>query len=210
MAVLAPRPFARSFRVAATAIVIASLLLSGWMPWSPVSESTALAVPTSGRVIIVLDDKTDPRAFAHSYGLKATHVFRHVVRGFSADVPEAAMQALARSPHLSFISPDFPIHAAGQTAPTGIRRIGATSATTAGTGTQIDADVAVLDTGIDPNHPDLNVAGGVDCTGTGSWADDNGHGTHVAGTVGALDNDQGVVGVAPGARLWSVKVLDAS
>ena len=72
----------------------------------------------------------------------------------------------------------------------------------------VDADVAVLDTGIDPTHPDLNVVGGVDCTGTGSWADDHGHGTHVAGTIGALDNGIGVVGVAPGTRLWAVKVLD--
>ncbi|MEY3007251.1 MAG: hypothetical protein RI942_1593, partial [Pseudomonadota bacterium] len=88
---------------------------------------------------------------------------------------------------------------------------------------RVDADVAVLDTGIDREHPDLNVVGGVDCTattgngpawkrtyfcdGTRNGDDDQYHGTHVAGTIGALDDGSGVVGVAPGVRLWAVKVL---
>jgi subtilisin family serine protease len=77
--------------------------------------------------------------------------------------------------------------------------------------------VGVVDSGIQPNHPDLqiNILGGenfvpdrsgvVDAT---RWADDNGHGTHVAGTIAALDNGIGVVGVAPEARLFAAKVLD--
>src|SRR5829696_7659641 len=75
---------------------------------------------------------------------------------------------------------------------------------------RLDVDVAIIDTGIDLDHPDLNVhaAGAKNCS-TGRSADDgNGHGTHVAGTVGALDNAAGVVGVAPGARLWPVRVLN--
>src|SRR6185312_9310655 len=71
---------------------------------------------------------------------------------------------------------------------------------------------ATLDTGVDPTHPDLNVAGGYNCTSsnTSAWADDNGHGSHVAGTVAARDNSTGVVGVAPGARIWAVKVFDST
>src|ERR1019366_6105688 len=73
---------------------------------------------------------------------------------------------------------------------------------------RINVDVAVMDTGIQTNHPDLNVVQAVDCTGSGLNGDDwDGHGTHVAGIIGALDNDFGVVGVAPGARLWSVQVM---
>jgi subtilisin family serine protease len=70
--------------------------------------------------------------------------------------------------------------------------------------------VAVIDSGVDLDHPDLNVfrRGARNCSASGVSANDqNGHGTHVAGTVGALDNRRGVVGTAPGARIWPVRVL---
>jgi len=70
--------------------------------------------------------------------------------------------------------------------------------------------VCVVDTGIDPCHPDLigQVIFGEDNTGTGSWVDDHSHGTHVSGTIAALKNGIGVIGVAPGAKLLAEKVLD--
>ena len=69
--------------------------------------------------------------------------------------------------------------------------------------------VAVVDTGIANNHPDLQVYGGVSfVNGVTSWNDDNGHGTHVAGIIAAKDNGTGIVGVAPHARLYAVKVLN--
>ena len=71
-------------------------------------------------------------------------------------------------------------------------------------------NVAVLDSGVDATHPDLNVAsGGTTCTNDGQppTVDPFYHGTFVGGVIGALDNSFGVVGVAPGARLWSVRVL---
>ncbi len=71
--------------------------------------------------------------------------------------------------------------------------------------------VAVLDTGIDEDHPDLTVSGGVSMVPEEtSWDDDNGHGTHCAGIVGARNNETGVVGVAPGSDLYAVKVLSAA
>jgi subtilisin family serine protease len=73
----------------------------------------------------------------------------------------------------------------------------------------VDVDVAVLDTGIDLNHPDLNVYRNVSFIPGGKTGDDdNGHGTHVAGIAAAKENGKGVIGAAPGARLWSVKVCD--
>jgi subtilisin family serine protease len=70
--------------------------------------------------------------------------------------------------------------------------------------------VAVLDTGININHPDLKIAGGVSFVSyTTSLDDDNGHGTHVAGIIAAQNNDFGIVGVAPDVSLYSVKVLDS-
>lgn len=95
-----------------------------------------------------------------------------------------------------------------QTVPTGIRRIGAESLVNKGMG----VGVAVIDTGIDLTHPDLvaNIAPiSKTCVrGTTSAQDDNGHGTHVAGTIAAANNTIGVVGVAPEATLYAVKVLD--
>jgi subtilisin family serine protease len=74
----------------------------------------------------------------------------------------------------------------------------------------VNVDVAVIDTGIDLTHPDLNVytAGAKNCSTGTSAGDGNGHGTHVSGTIGALDNGIGVVGMAPGARVWPVRVLN--
>lgn len=104
-----------------------------------------------------------------------------------------------------------------QTLPWGVDRIDAEAAHAAGY-TGSGTNVAVIDTGIDQDHPDLagNIAGGVNFVSNppwrpakaDKWDDDNGHGTHVAGIIAALDNEIGVVGVAPQASLWAVKVLD--
>jgi major intracellular serine protease len=74
--------------------------------------------------------------------------------------------------------------------------------------------VAILDTGIDVEHPDLkkNIIGGRNFTGEGrkdDYSDGNGHGTHVAGTIASVANDAGVVGVAPDAKLLICKVLNS-
>ncbi|MDO8514335.1 MAG: S8 family peptidase [bacterium] len=97
--------------------------------------------------------------------------------------------------------------AKAQTIPTGVKRIGAVGLANTGAG----VNVAVIDTGILASHPDLSgkVVGGKNCTrASGGYTDQNGHGTHVAGTIAANYNTQGVVGVAPSAKLWSVRVLD--
>jgi subtilisin family serine protease len=91
---------------------------------------------------------------------------------------------------------------------TGVERVKAVNKTNKGSG----VNVAVIDTGLDVNHPDLaaNIVGGTNCSGGGAknYDDGNGHGTHVAGIIAALDNGIGVVGVAPDAKLWAVRVLD--
>ncbi|HSL96813.1 MAG TPA: S8 family peptidase [Thermoleophilia bacterium] len=74
-------------------------------------------------------------------------------------------------------------------------------------------NVGIIDTGIDMDHPDLkaNVKGGWNCIAeTANYDDDNGHGSHVAGTVAGVDNTIGVIGVAPSANLYGIKVLNRS
>jgi len=92
-----------------------------------------------------------------------------------------------------------------QTMPWGIAKVNAPLTGNTGAGIK----VAIIDTGIDLAHPDLDVKGSVDFTGSRKGArDENGHGSHVAGTVAALHNSIGVVGCAPGAHLYAVRVLD--
>ncbi|KAI8473084.1 MAG: subtilisin [Monoraphidium minutum] len=71
------------------------------------------------------------------------------------------------------------------------------------------AAVAVIDTGVDGGHPDLNVVGGVSWVRGEDWDDGNGHGTHVAGTIGAKNTGSGLIGAAPGTAIWALRVLDS-
>jgi subtilisin family serine protease len=109
-----------------------------------------------------------------------------------------------------FVSQDRTVSIAAQSLPTGVNRIeGDLSSTRSGNGSgAVNVAVAVIDTGIDLDHPDLNVVGGTNCSTGRSYDDGNGHGTHVAGTIGAKDDGIGVVGMAPGTPLYAVRVLN--
>ncbi len=148
------------------------------------------------------------------------------VQGFSAELTAAEVEQLRRSPAVRFIEVDHPKRAlqvtadgamapmaqarsrTGQTIPYGIDLLRARQIWSVGTGKTIR--VGVIDSGIDTNHPDLigNYKGGRDFVNNDDDPnDDNGHGTHVAGTVAALNNDFGVVGVAPDVDIFALKVL---
>lgn len=119
-----------------------------------------------------------------------------------------AAQALAKNPKIDFVEEDGEVQALGQTIPWGVPHVKATDVHINGiTGAGIK--VGIIDTGIDYTHEDLQVKGGTSFVpGTIDYLDDNGHGTHVAGTVAALNNTVGVLGVAPQANLYAIKVLD--
>lgn len=134
-------------------------------------------------------------------------------------VTPAQRKALASDPGVLMVESDVRYTVAARPAaakstqvlPWGIDRVDAELAwaTTRASGVR----VAVIDTGIDTAHPDLvaNIAGGYNAISpTASYKDDNGHGTHVAGTIGAVDNSVGVIGVGPRASLLGVKVLDST
>ena len=186
------------------------------------------------QVIVTLHESDlHPRAVAEEVvgrqvGAQLGHVYEHALQGFSAQLPAAAVPALGQHPLVKSVETDIVMHTFAQTVPTGVERIGTLESSIAGIGQGQhpgiqDVGIAIIDTGIDPNHPDLNVVGGrrfyTVSTGPpsnrgphddGKYADDNGHGTHVAGIAAAIDNGIGVVGVAPGAPLFAVKVLGAS
>lgn len=158
-------------------------------------------------------------------GFRAGHRFGWAVAGFSARLTEGQVATLRRLPGVRSVERDRTIRVTAQTIPTGIRR---SRALPAGPPLTVATNVAVVDTGISRwdagtgwlHDGELNVAGGMNAVGASStpcasrtggpsgYQDGYGHGTHVAGTIGALDNTTGVVGMAPGAPLWSVKVFD--
>jgi subtilisin len=198
--------------------VVLAVLLVGLVPtWLISGVMSAQALPAAQRgkeaVIVEVARGDSPQGVARALGVVPTRVYSEVFQGFAAELPPAAVSAAERQRGVRRIWPDLPVEAQDQKLPNGVNRVDADRNTWAEIhkdGGDIDADVAVLDTGIDPNHPDLTVSDGVDCSGpdTDAWTDGNGHGTHVAGTIAAKDNTKGVVGVAPGARLWAIKVLD--
>jgi aqualysin 1 len=171
--------------------------------------------------IVVFDEdaieEEDPRAVANEQaqanGLELKHVYRHAVKGYAAKFPnDRARQRVENDERVSYVEQDGVVQAIAQTKPWGIDKIDAdTSSTLAGNGSGAVTNVNayIIDTGIDSSHRDLNVRGHVNYAG-GQNADCNGHGTHVAGTVAAKDDANDVVGVAPGAPLYGVKVLGCS
>ncbi|HEV3474369.1 MAG TPA: S8 family serine peptidase [Actinomycetota bacterium] len=173
-----------------------------------------------GRYIVVYRPSVDrpnevTEDLSRRHGFRTTHRFRHALEGFSAALSEGQLKRLRDDPRVEFVARDRVVHALGavpiapgDTVPTGVRRIEAGSSTTVHQPSSVN--VAVIDTGIDLEHPDLNAVNGIDCIGDGPADDGNGHGTHVAGTIGAKNNGSGVVGVAPGTKLYAVKVLNSN
>ncbi len=146
---------------------------------------------------------------------EVTQTYGAALKGFAAEIPAGKVDDVRSDPRVAFAAEDREVHASAQTLPTGVDRVDADldlNSVDAGNGSgTVDADIAILDSGIYTKHPDLNVAGGKDCSrdGKNTFSDDDGHGSHVAGSAAAKDNATGVVGTAPGARLWAVKVLRA-
>lgn len=131
-----------------------------------------------------------------------------------AQLTKAEAKALKAQPDLVMsinAKPSRPSSPTVQEVPWGIIRVGAQNLNAKGLGVK----VCIVDTGISNSHPDLSVISGENFVvqkgriNPSNWNDDNGHGSHVAGTVAAKDNSQGVVGVAPLASLIAVKVLDS-
>ena len=200
------------------ALVLAALI--------SVALASSAGAASAGRYIVVLKGPANAGMVAadhaRAHRAQVGFVYEHALDGYSAQLSRQAAARIAADPRVAYVEEDAAVQAFAQTLPTGANRIdGELSPTAAidGVDTRVDADVAVIDTGVDLDHPDLNVnvAKSVNCSGgspmkkkcSSGGDDDYGHGTHVAGTVGALDNGYGVVGVAPGARIWSVKVLNS-
>jgi subtilisin family serine protease len=178
--------------------------------------------------IVTFKPGFNPTGYRWPQTLRVTNVYNNIYNGMSCLATESQMTCLDRVNVVEYIVLDqiMSIEPVGQviaatatvvsTQATGafITRIGANhSSQKSGNGSgslaaRTDINVFVVDTGI-AYHTELNIVGGRNFTTTNinGWIDDNGHGTHVAGIIGAKDNNVGIAGVAPGVRLWAIKVL---
>ncbi len=193
-------------------------LLESMSVWALVvsSASVALAQPPE-RVKVLIGFRGNPGPSEEALVRNARGVVRyryHLVPAIAATVPVTALGGLRRNPRVTVVEADGEVRAidAELDSSWGVKRIGAGLVHDSGNrGDGIR--VAIVDTGIDYTHPDLdgNYSGGFDFVNNDSDPmDDHGHGTHCAGTVAAEDDGVGVVGVAPKALLYGVKVLSAT
>ncbi len=166
-----------------------------------------------GRYIVTIEGPAGPAvdAVIRAGGIP-DHVY-DIIEAIAIRIPDAALPGFSRNPFVVSVEPDIMVYAIDTELDNtwGVKRIGAgTVHDTGNKGTGVK--VAIIDSGIDYTHPDLdgNYVRGYDFVNEDTDPmDDYGHGTHVAGTVGAEDDGVGVVGVAPEAALYALKVLDA-
>jgi len=164
----------------------------------------------------------DPVEFYNSElkdtGTELLYVYYDVVKGLAIKIPnEKVLEQLKNNPLVSYMGNDRKIsafidtHTENQIVPASVDRVEDGESLNNINPNFVDADIAILDTGIDLDHPDLNVFHERSfIPGTINADDDHGHGTHLAGVAAAKDNSFGMVGIAPGARLWAIKVLESS
>lgn len=187
------------------------------------TSAIAIAGTEKVRVFVHFDGKANAGTVALAGG-RVLHSYSLLDDVLAVEVPVSALTGLLLNPHITKVEPDVEVEALGknpktppvqppQSLPWGVDQIDAEVSASTGAG----VTVCIVDTGIDKDHPDLqaNIVGGRNFVAKGvmvdpaKWDDDNGHGTHVAGTVAAVDNSIGVVGVAPGASLLAAKVLNS-
>jgi subtilisin len=166
-----------------------------------------------------LQDLTDK---VKSMGVGVLDVYENIIQGFAMKAPNEqvlsqVLTILSTDPRIGVIEQDQTIVAFGDTVPTGIKRVdgGLVNMGIVDESVRadnIDIDIAIIDSGIDLDNPELNVYKHTTFVANTTTGDDDiycgGHGTHVAGIAAAEDNGVGIAGVAPGARLWALKALE--
>ncbi|MCZ2803675.1 Ig-like domain-containing protein [Modestobacter sp. VKM Ac-2983] len=167
--------------------------------------------PLQAGEYVVVVDSPELTELARAHGVRVEESTTGPLNSLTAQLTARQAQALAADPRVVAISPNVTFTGNAQVLPPAVQRVDADEPpVSAGSPTApVPAGgIAIIDTGIEA-HPDYTIGGGADCIGAGTTTDDNGHGTGVAGAAAAISNDRGLVGSAPGATLYAVKVLDS-
>ncbi|WP_203332225.1 S8 family peptidase [Planococcus beigongshangi] len=163
--------------------------------------------PEMHRVIVIFEEGGEQQAIEELDGI-VTETYDYI-NAASIIASEESIMRLKESDFVAHVEEDILVQGNIQQIGWAIPQIGTPLSWNTGyTGKNVK--IGVIDSGI-AEHPDLKVAGGVSIVGyTNSYIDDSGHGTHIAGIIGALDNSIGIKGVASGASLYAIKVFDAN
>ena len=174
--------------------------------------------PIEGQYIVVFEESVRDvpglaRQLAAAHGRAPIFTYERTIKGFAAELPQAAAEAIARNPNVAYVEQDRVVRAsATQTGATwGLDRADQRSLPLSGTyeytRTGAGVTVYIVDTGLRFDHVEFGgrAISGYDAVDGGSADDCNGHGTHVAGTVGGTS-----YGVAKDVRLVGVRVLDCA
>jgi subtilisin family serine protease len=192
------------------ALAAMACALLAWTGTAGAEGRAGDAIP--GSYIVVVEQGSDPKAVADSHGAKAKHVYRAAIKGFSAKLSEEQVAKLRKSKKVAYVEQDrvYTASATQSGATWGLDRIDQRFRPLSGTytynTTASNVHAYVIDTGISTSHPDFGGrANNVYDAFGGSGQDCNGHGTHVAGTIGGNR-----YGVAKGVRLHGLRVLNCS
>lgn len=198
------------------AILISSIVFAVFLMCIPAEARSSRKSRTPKKVVIGFKESAGPqtpesrRSIIRQHGGRARRAYRNL-SVVSAELTDTQIASIKTNPNVAYVEEDGLLYALDDEldASWGVSRIGAGEVhalENKGKGVK----VAVIDTGIDYTHIDLddNYAGGYDFVNDDDDPmDDHGHGTHCAGIIAAEDNDTGVVGVAPEASLYAIKTL---
>ncbi|EPE62203.1 M-protease domain protein [Exiguobacterium sp. S17] len=187
---------------------ICSTVLASLLVLSTVPQAVDASPDKEKERVIVVFKQSAKKIPLSIEGMEVNQQYANIPAA-AIEVPKAALNGLKNNPNITHIEVDQKVQIENQTQDWAIPKLKAPSAWQNGfTGKGVK--VSVVDTGISA-HPDLTIAGGASfSTVTSSYADDNGHGTHVAGIIAARNNGIGTVGIAHEASLYAVKALEAN
>jgi len=205
-------------------IMIASVIILTMVIGNP----SIYAKAETKRLIVVFNENVDNDKKTEILEKHKATKIKDIKGANAVDVSVSSDNNMSNESDVRFVEDDYIISIEGNTSkkvkdsdnnatdqpdevvPWGVEHMNDLASDSGNTG--IGIKVGIIDTGIDIDHPDLvgNIKGGYNATSKKkTYDDDNGHGTHVAGIIAAVDNDIGVVGVAPEAELYAIKALDS-